>query len=149
MPFALVLIGLVMIVTGAKDTYKQFGDELISDFTGPGNFTWWIASVGAVGAVGYIPQMEKLSRAFMALVIISMLISNRGVFSKLTAGLEAGPKTPETKEGTAENGLPKLGESDTFAKSIISKFDVNNFRADPGNAQANFGKALNIVGMFI
>lgn len=95
MPFALVFIGLVLVVTGAKGTMRELGAELREDFIGPGNFTWWIASLGAIGALGYIPELRSFSRWFMALIIISMIISNRGFFAKFTEALQSGPESPQ------------------------------------------------------
>ena len=100
MPFALVTIGLIMIVTGAKDTYDAFGSQVVGDFTGPGNFTYWIASLGAVGAVGYVPEFRGFSRAFMALIIIAMVIRNGGFFDKFKSALSSGPTKP------AQNATP-------------------------------------------
>lgn len=94
MPFALVIIGLVMIVTGARDTYAAFGAQVRKDFTGPGNFTFWLASLGAVGAVGYVPKLKPLAIAFMTLIIVAMLLSNRGFFAKLQEALNNGPIAP-------------------------------------------------------
>jgi len=95
MGFVLVTAGLLMIVTGAKGTYAQFGQQVASDFTGPGNFTYWIVSLGAVGALGYIESMRVFSRLFMALILIAMLLSNRGFFQKLTDALKSGPVAPK------------------------------------------------------
>lgn len=94
MPFALVTIGLILIVTGAKDTYQQFGGELVGDFTGPDNFTFWLASMGAVGALGYIEALRPFSRAFLTLIIVAMILRNGGVFNKFQEALAAGPTHP-------------------------------------------------------
>lgn len=91
MPFALVLIGLIMIVTGVRSTYKEFGGLLVKDFTGDKNFTFWIASLGAVGAMGYVKELQTFSRAFMFLIILGMIIRNGGFFDKLTEALNKGP----------------------------------------------------------
>lgn len=148
MPFALVIIGLVMIVTGAKDTYKEFGQALVSDFTGEGNFTWWIASVGAIGALGYIKPLETFSRTFMALIILSMLISNRGFFAQLNNALASGPVAPESGGTDAQaTGVSVANDNNSAARRVLSEFDINNFRAGD-NASENFGKVVDVAKMF-
>jgi hypothetical protein len=102
MPFALVTIGLLMIVTGAKDTYAQFGSQIVKDFTGANNFTFWIVGLGSVGALGYIEQFRIFSRLFMTLIIIVMLLKNGGFFDQFTAALQSGPVAPEKSTAKAE-----------------------------------------------
>lgn len=92
MPFALVVIGLLLVVTGARGTQKEFGDLLYKDFTGPGNFTYWLVSLGAIGALGYIDELRTFSRLFMALIIIAMIVKNQGLFDKFTQALQQGPQ---------------------------------------------------------
>ena len=104
MPFALVTIGLVMIVTGAKDTYDAFGAQVVGDFTGPGNFTYWVASLGAVGAVGYVKEFRTFSHAFMALILIAMVIRNGGFFDKFNSALSTGPVAPAANPASATLG---------------------------------------------
>lgn len=113
MPFALVLIGLIMIVTGAKGTQKEFGRELVSDFTGPGNFTWWIVSIGALGALGYVDKLRTFSRTFMALVIISMILSNRGFFDQFTKAINTGPEKIKAS-GANDNSGPQVDQKAFF-----------------------------------
>ncbi|MEB2519810.1 hypothetical protein SOP85_31015, partial [Pseudomonas sp. YuFO20] len=80
MPFALVIIGLLMIITGINNTYSQFGSQLQQDFTGSKSFVVWILALGSVGALGYIKDLRQFSHYFMALILISMILSNKGVF---------------------------------------------------------------------
>lgn len=94
MPFALVTIGLIMVITGVRDTYQAFGAQVKADFTGSGNFTYWIASIGAIGALGYIDALRGFANLFMALVIIAMTLKNGGVFDKFKAALASGGTAP-------------------------------------------------------
>lgn len=126
MPFALVIIGLVLIVTGAKDTYREFGAELVEDFTGPGNFTYWIVSIGAVGALGYVPALRGISRAFLALIVLSMVLSNRGVFAKLTQALQAGPEHVTATPRPTTGGMAGVTAS-TLASAPSTTTAQNNF----------------------
>lgn len=108
MPFALVTIGLLMIITGAKGTYKEFGEQLTSDFTGEGNFLYWLAAIGGIGALGYIDALKPISRSFMTLIILIMVIRNEGLFDKLREAIGSfDSETPEQFfgfEGITPNG---------------------------------------------
>lgn len=104
MPFALVTLGLIMIVVGAKDTQTALGQQLLKDFTGTGNFTYWVASIGAVGALGYVDSLRTFSRSLMFLILLVMIISNRGVFAKLTEALSNGPVSPAKSDSSAPAG---------------------------------------------
>lgn len=94
MPFALVIIGLILIVSGAKDTYRQLGAELQSDFTGPGNFTYWLAAIFLIGAVGYVEKLRPVSNLFLVLLILVIVIKNGGLFDRLNDFLSQGPVAP-------------------------------------------------------
>lgn len=131
MPFALVFIGLLMIVSGVRDTYKEFGAALIEDFSGDRNFFYWVIAVLAVGSIGYYPKAQGLSRAFLGLVIIAMVVSNRGVFANLTRALETGPVNP--RQDTANDRV------ETAAAPVGPLGIV------PGDAAGNFGKVVNTI----
>lgn len=118
MPFALLLAGLMMVITGAQNTYVAFGEQLRKDFTGPGNFTYWLASLGAVGAVGYIPKLRPISIAFMTLIVVVLFLSNKGVFAKASQALAQGPVAPAQSSTPGIGGA--LGNTLTnFMKSLI------------------------------
>ena len=117
MPFALVFIGLILVVTGVKNTHKQLGAQIISDFTGPNNFFYWFAAIGAVGALGASETFRPLSRAFMALIIIAMVIRNGGFFDQLMKAISAGPVKPADTNTVAEN---KAAETATTPSAVPS-----------------------------
>lgn len=118
MPFALVFIGLVLVVTGARGTMRELGAELRADFVGPGNFTWWIVSIGLVGALGYVPELRGFSRWFMSLIIISMIIANRGFFGKLIEALNTGPISPQGARQEAARSTNEPGSGNTFSNML-------------------------------
>lgn len=103
MPFALVIIGLILILSGYQNTHAALGKQLAADFTGEGNFFWWVLAIGVVGAIGYATRFQTASRMFMALILIAMVLKNGGVFDKVREAIARGPVTP-TPEAT-----PSLG----------------------------------------
>lgn len=140
MPFALVTVGLLMIVSGSRDTYAAFGKELVSEFTGPGNFMFWIVAIGGVGALGYIPQLRTFSRAFMALIVIAMVIRNGGIFDKFSQALVNGPVRP------GDSAI----DITASVKSNIPEFDASDYKSDAaGNARAATDLAKELAKFFI
>ncbi len=86
MPFALIIVGLVLVVASVRDRITNGNPNLVGmlkqDFTGTDNFSYWLISILIIGALGYIPTFKPLSRAFLALVIIVLILSNGGFFKQ-------------------------------------------------------------------
>lgn len=122
MPFALIIIGLVMIVTGARNTHAALGDQIVSDFTGEKNFTYWVISIGSVGALGYVKPFEEMSRMFMLLIILAMVIKNGAVFDKLMEAIRLGPEAPAAQSeptissAAGSSGNTASNDGNTFSK---------------------------------
>lgn len=139
-----------MILTGVKNTYAQFGSTVAGDFTGKGNFTYWLASLGAVGALGYIDALREFSRYFMALIIIAMVLANKGLFAQLTAFLQNGPKAPNAVADPGAStaaylastvGTPAAANSDVQAQTAA-------VAANPPGSQQTFGSLLQSLNPF-
>lgn len=118
MAFVLTIVGLLMIVTGAKGTYAAFGKQVASDFTGDHNFTYWLAAFGIIGAVGYIDALKTFSRLFMSLILISMVLANKGFFAQFTAALKQGPVAPVGTGEPATNSASSNGNAGADGKSL-------------------------------
>lgn len=105
MGLAFAFVGLLLIVTGAQNTYADFGSAVKGDLTGQGNFTYWIAAILMIGVLGYIPALNKFSHWFLALILLSLFLSHKGFFSSFQAALAAGPTAPNVS-GSASNAQP-------------------------------------------
>lgn len=90
MPFALIFVGVILVVVGFRGTQDAFFGLLKGDFTGSGNFFYWVVSIGVIGAVGYIPRLKGLSNAFLVLIIVVLFLSNKGFFAQFNAQLKSG-----------------------------------------------------------
>lgn len=82
MPIALIAIGLIFLVVSVRGTAGEFMTLLRSDFSGQGNFVQWFVAIVLLGSLGYVKSMRGLSTAFLALLIIVLLLSNRGFFGE-------------------------------------------------------------------
>lgn len=89
MPFALLLIGAVLIVAGIRNKLTDLGSLLVGDFSGANNFFYWMAGIAAIGSLGYYKPMQETSRLFLALVVLSMLLADQGFFTQLVAALQS------------------------------------------------------------
>lgn len=95
MPFFFILIGAALIVIGYRGTQKDFFALLKDDFSGPGNFFVFAMAIFLVGLVGYVPKLKGISNAFMGLIIVVMLLSNKGFFAKFSEQINTASNTPQ------------------------------------------------------
>lgn len=105
MPFVLLFVGVLFIVLAIKGTQRQFFSLLSGDFTGSGNFIYWVVSILIIGAVGYIPKLKVFSDSFLVLVILVLFIANKGFFSQFNSQLQSGTAQSNGTTGTGASGL--------------------------------------------
>lgn len=105
MPFALLLVGLVLLISGVKNTQDTLFATVKGDFQGQDNFIYWFVAIIIIGAVGYIPKLKPVSTAFLALVIVVLFLKKGnatglggGFFAQATAALgSTGATSPTTQ----------------------------------------------------
>lgn len=161
MPFALLLFGLVFVVTGVKGTTRAMGDQLVKDFTGDGNFFYWFASIGAVGALGAVPEFRAFSRMFMTLIIVAMIIRNGGVFDKLLQAIKTGPVAPERTNANAAgskddaNDLSgmlanpvSIGAAAMAKGAALAQKSIDTSRAQTSDPAKNASALTRLLGVF-
>lgn len=95
MPFALLIIGLVLIVAAVRNTQDELITIVQGDFQGTGNFIYWVAAILAIGAIGYVKKFKPLSDGFLVLVLLVLVLSKGnpkapggGFFQQFTAALK-------------------------------------------------------------
>lgn len=128
MPFALILIGVILLVAGIRNTYGMTtangGKGLLGLVEGDfqAGFIPWIVAIGLIGALGYVPKLRPLSIAFMTLLLLVLVISHNGVFAQLqqfvTGGAAAGA-------GTGSTTLPN---NPVVVTPLNSGFDPSNIQ---------------------
>jgi hypothetical protein len=114
MPFALLAIGLLLVITAYNNTQEVLSRQLKADFSGNTGFIYWIAAIVIVGSIGYIRPLQSVSRAFLALILIVIFLTNSGVFSKFNQALagaaQSGDATTGAGDGTATGAGNVAGE---------------------------------------
>lgn len=110
MPFLLILIGLLLVVTAFRNTIGQFATHLDEDLTsknqGGASFIVWVAAIIGIGLLGYIPGLRGLSRGFLALIVIVVIIGTQGsIFQQAFDQLrQAPPQQPAQPAAPANLG---------------------------------------------
>jgi hypothetical protein len=118
MPFALLMIGIVLVIAGIRNTQDDLFALVKGDFTGQANFIYWVISILIIGAVGYVPKLKPVSTGFLVLVILVLFLKRGdpkgvggGFFEKFTAALNITQQpaslagvVPGIARGTGANG---------------------------------------------
>lgn len=106
MPFALIAIAAIFIVTGIKGTASSFLSTLGTDMKG---FVVWIVAIGVVGAVGFIPGLKKISDAFLVLILLVIFLSNnkqQNLFASFNQQIRSGASSATAP--SSNTGIPDL-----------------------------------------
>lgn len=109
MPFALLFIGIVLVIVAVRNQQSPFLALLGGDFSGPGNFFYWVIALAAVGAVGYIPKAKPVSDGLLVLILLALVLvaGKGGVFTNLTAALQSTNK-PSAQSITQGGAVSQL-----------------------------------------
>jgi uncharacterized membrane protein HdeD (DUF308 family) len=92
MPILLLIVGILLIVVGINDKVSELGDLITEDFQpsdGSAGFHIWIVAIFVAGAIGYIPGFKPVANAFLVLIVLGILLSNKGFFSQFTDAIES------------------------------------------------------------
>lgn len=85
MPILFISSGLVLLLTALKGDPAKLYELIQGDFSGQNNFTYWVVAILVLGGLGYVQQLRSLSRLFIALVLVVLLLDNKGFFVQLQA----------------------------------------------------------------
>lgn len=62
------------MAAGVRGQSKQLLALLKNDLTGQNNYVYWMLSILVIGSLGYIDALRPLSRAFLVLVIVVLIL---------------------------------------------------------------------------
>jgi hypothetical protein len=110
MPYAIIFIGLVFLITSFNGHEHALFTRIEGDFTGPKSFAWWFLSIAIIGGIGYVPGLKPVSNAFLALVILVLFLSNKGIFAQFNSAIKAGTTTaPQNSSAATAGFLESIG----------------------------------------
>ena len=86
MPIFFIVVGILLIIVAINDKMRELGGLIREDFdpSSGKSFAIWIIAVFAIGSLGYVKSMKPVANAFLVLVVVSMLLANRGFFDNFT-----------------------------------------------------------------
>ena len=120
MPFALLIIGAVLLISAVKGTTDSLFALVTKDFTntsGRPSFIYWLVAILLIGGLGYIPKLKPVSVSLLGLVVLVLFLTRGdptkaggGFFEKFTAGLgtTTTAATPAPSAGVAASSAPSL-----------------------------------------
>jgi hypothetical protein len=93
MPIAFLIIGSVLIIAGVRDTAGDLWTLIQGDFTGDKSYIRWVVAILIIGSLGYVESIKPASRAFLALMLLVLFLSNGGFFNKFNEDFFSGKLT--------------------------------------------------------
>lgn len=91
MPIFILIVGILLIVVGINNKIPDLVALVKEDFRPTENvagFHVWIIAIFVAGSLGYIKELKPVANAFLTLIIISLLLSNKGFFAQFTSAIE-------------------------------------------------------------
>lgn len=91
MPIFFLLVGILLIVVAVNDKMGELGGLIKEDFQPTGNtpgFHVWIIAIFVAGSLGYVRAFKPVANAFLLLIVIGLILSNRGFFDKFTSAVK-------------------------------------------------------------
>lgn len=93
MPIFFLVIAVLLIAAGINNKTKELGGligEAMRPSDGSPSFMAWILALLLVGSLGYVAQFKPVANALIALILVVLLLSNKGFFEKFTTALNEG-----------------------------------------------------------
>lgn len=140
MPFVFLIIGLLLLVVAIQGTQGQAFALLKGEFTGSNSFVVFASAIAILGALAFIKPIRPIAMGMIGLVILGMILANKGgFFSQLNNALR-NPVAPSTgasllpipssvvAPGAANPLSPSLGPLGTSSVNGVPAYLVG-----PGN----------------
>lgn len=137
MPFVLLIVGGIVLIASVRNTQDCLFTLVKGDFTGQGNFIYWVISLLLIGALGYIPKLKPLSVAFLGLVILVLFLTRGnpkgiggGFFSQFTQQVKATTATASTTAAPASTATAPVAGTWANPNGVAAAQAASNPFAD-------------------
>lgn len=138
MVVALIVVGLILVVVGIRGTQNELGALLADDFTGPGNFWYFIFGIVFLGSLGYYPPLRNTSRLLIVLTLLVFMLSNGGFWQELRSAIE----NPVSPAVMPDNAVPAAVSVVKASAAVAVPEDANNLN----KLADSIGTVINSVG---
>jgi hypothetical protein len=121
MPFALAIIGIAIFVTAIRGTTSTLFGLIRDDFTGSGNFIYWVISLLVIGSIGYIEKLRPFANAFLTLVMVVLFIGagRRGFFTQFMSAVQSG--TSNCPSSSSDSSPSLFGGGQFSLENLLGK----------------------------
>jgi hypothetical protein len=109
MPILLIGSGLALVLVGLNGDPGKLYALLANDFTGKNSFVYWMLAILVLGGLGYVPGLDKISKAFLVLVILVLLLDNGGFFKHFQDFVKSTTQTAPAAPNTAPKAPAATG----------------------------------------
>lgn len=96
MAWAFLIVGMIFLVSAIKGTQHDLWMLVKSDFTGSGNFFYWVLAIIIIVVLGNIKSIRPVTDAFLGLVILVIILAQYKGGNDLFSSFIS-----QVKEGTA------------------------------------------------
>lgn len=83
MPFALIIIGVILAIAAYRDTLPDLFDIIKDVSTDSTGFGYWVLASIILGFAASIQSIKQPVNAFMILLMVVLLIRKRGTLQQL------------------------------------------------------------------
>ena len=126
MAIFLLLVGAVLVITGARGTLGDLSVQLQSDFSGSKSFLPWVLAIGIIGGIGYIPGAKKPGKALLALLLVAFVLNQNGLWTQVQSLLKNGVHSAvPVSSGGSSSGSSSNPVSDV--ESVLGIPDLGSF----------------------
>jgi hypothetical protein len=102
MPLLLVAMGVVLLIAAVRGQTTTLFDLLKGDFTGPNNYLIWMGAILGVGMFGYIRSIRPIASAMLVLIVVSMVLSDKGFFTQFAQAFQSTTNPPPSGQSSSE-----------------------------------------------
>jgi len=142
MPFVLVIVGAILVVTAFNNSHGSLGQALQTDL--PGYFKWG-AAIAAILGLGYVPGLKTASRWLLALVLLVIVLKNySGIFAGFTSFAKSGPAATDAGPDIATPSAAfsaSAGQSTAAANIAAVAGEVGDSSATSSSSILDLGSA--------
>lgn len=105
MPFVFAILAIGLIVVAINGTQSAAFKLLKSEFTGSNSFVVWVAAIAILGALAYVKPIRPVAVGLMVLVLLVMVLNNKGGFFKQFQNQLNNPVAPSQSGVSGGTGL--------------------------------------------
>lgn len=117
MGFAVLLIGLVLVVAAVRNSQADLFKELAADVPA---FGVWAAAIIAIGAIGFVPGLKPISKGLLFLVILVILVNN---YKNIESGLRGAWSNASASDGTSSSTASNQSATSNALQNGLSSVD--------------------------